>query len=227
VDETFPGISFSLSRVLKPADRRLDLLNLKYFATAVRSREFEGLKASAQFALAYNNGYVAVFENKSVLPRAFAVQAGGVRVLSTLESQIEQLRDPTFDPQKTVIVSKSYALPTDPAERSFTSDVKIVASGLNDRLIHTQSSDASVLVISQTYYPGWQATVDGIAAEVFPVDVALTGVAVPAGVHDVRLIFRPMSVKIGAVLTIAAAVFLLLCLFKTLNKSVIVAPLSW
>jgi uncharacterized membrane protein YfhO len=65
------------------------------------------------------------------------------------------------------------------------------------------------LVVSQTYYPGWQAAVDGIPTNVFRVDGTLTGVAVPAGTHEVRLVFRPLSFRIGLGLTMLSATILL------------------
>ncbi|HVM01845.1 MAG TPA: YfhO family protein [Acidimicrobiales bacterium] len=63
----------------------------------------------------------------------------------------------------------------------------------------------AVLVVSDTWFPGWQATVDGEAAPVLEVDHALRGVAVPAGEHRVELRFRPASFRAGAALSVATA----------------------
>jgi hypothetical protein len=53
------------------------------------------------------------------------------------------------------------------------------------------------LVISQTYDPDWQATVDGHPATLQPVDGILTGVTVPAGNHRVELVYRPQWFYFG------------------------------
>jgi len=41
------------------------------------------------------------------------------------------------------------------------------------------------MVLSQTFYPGWKALVDGTQTDVFPVDIAPTGIVLSAGTHDV------------------------------------------
>jgi uncharacterized membrane protein YfhO len=72
--------------------------------------------------------------------------------------------------------------------------------------IRAAAGEPSVLVVSQTYYPGWKAIVDGKATEVFPVNMTLTGVAVEPGTHDIRLVFDPMSFKVGAGLTLLSLI---------------------
>jgi uncharacterized membrane protein YfhO len=65
----------------------------------------------------------------------------------------------------------------------------------------TTSSDA-VLVLSQVWFPGWNATVDGQDVPVLRADAALTGILLRAGSHDVHFKFRPLSFTIGAAITI-------------------------
>ena len=60
--------------------------------------------------------------------------------------------------------------------------------------------DASVpcmLVLADAYYPGWQATIDGDPATIYPAYYALRAVAVPAGTHSVRFEYTPKSFWIG------------------------------
>ena len=52
---------------------------------------------------------------------------------------------------------------------------------------------------------------DGKPAEVFPADIALTGIALPSGIHTVELVFRPTTFIVGAGLTLSAA-FIIACL---------------
>jgi hypothetical protein len=63
--------------------------------------------------------------------------------------------------------------------------------------IRTTSERPGILVVADTYARGWVAEVDGIEAEVFPVDVALRGVALPAGSHSVVLRYRPIETYLG------------------------------
>ncbi|MGH9178733.1 MAG: YfhO family protein, partial [Acidimicrobiales bacterium] len=74
--------------------------------------------------------------------------------------------------------------------------------------VRTVGPAPSVLVLSDTWFPGWQATVDGRSAPVLRVDHALRGVAVPAGAHVVEFRYRPQSVRLGAAVTALTLVVL-------------------
>ncbi len=60
-----------------------------------------------------------------------------------------------------------------------------------------------VLVLSDQYYPGWEATVDGQAVPITRAFTALRAICVPAGEHTVAFVYRPMSFMLGLVLTVA------------------------
>ena len=64
---------------------------------------------------------------------------------------------------------------------------------------------AGLLVVSETAYPGWTATVDGAPAPVLSVDGVVMGVEVPAGAKQVVLEYRPGVLAAGAILSVAAA----------------------
>jgi uncharacterized membrane protein YfhO len=60
-----------------------------------------------------------------------------------------------------------------------------------------------LLVISQTYYPGWQAAVDGQPVQLWRADAVLSGVYLEAGEHQVTLAYRPPLLWLGIGLTLA------------------------
>ena len=71
-----------------------------------------------------------------------------------------------------------------------------------------------LLVLSDEYFPGWSATVNGHVARIYPTDVALRGVPVPAGSSTVELRYRPASFRNGLilfVLGILAVIYLASC----------------
>jgi hypothetical protein len=59
----------------------------------------------------------------------------------------------------------------------------------------------SLLVVSDVYYPGWRARVDGQESSVYRVDHALRGVLLEAGAHRVEFFFQPLSLFAGAAVT--------------------------
>jgi len=55
----------------------------------------------------------------------------------------------------------------------------------------------SMVILSDTYYPGWQAIVDGTPAKIYRVDCDMRGVVVSPGTHTIVMSYQPLSFKIG------------------------------
>ena len=72
--------------------------------------------------------------------------------------------------------------------------------------IHTQADQPGWIVIADTWYPGWQAWVDGRRAPVLRADYLFRGVPVDAGEHELRLVYQPVSFWLGAAITLITAV---------------------
>ncbi len=75
--------------------------------------------------------------------------------------------------------------------------------------LKTEAACRGLLVIADTYFPGWQAKVDGVAAAILEVNGAERGVVVEAGVHTVEMRYRPTSVITGAVLSLLGVLVVL------------------
>jgi uncharacterized membrane protein YfhO len=63
-----------------------------------------------------------------------------------------------------------------------------------------------VLVVSDAWYPGWSATVDGKPAPLLRADYALVGVALPAGRHVVELRFASRPTRAGLALSLLGVI---------------------
>jgi hypothetical protein len=63
-----------------------------------------------------------------------------------------------------------------------------------------------LLVVSDTFFPGWKADIDGRSVELYEVNGAMRGVVVPEGAHTVTMRYRPASVYFGAFLSLAGIV---------------------
>jgi len=72
--------------------------------------------------------------------------------------------------------------------------------------VRTHADGLRMLVLTDLYYPGWQAFVDGRPAPMYRANYAFRGVPVPGGDHVVQFEFRPLSFLIGA--TISGATLL-------------------
>jgi len=76
-------------------------------------------------------------------------------------------------------------------------------------VVRTDSERAGFLVLTQSLYPGWQATVDGAPARLLAADTLFQAVYLPAGQHRVEFAFRPRSLPLGEAISLAAAAVLL------------------
>ncbi len=59
----------------------------------------------------------------------------------------------------------------------------------------------AILVLSESYYPGWEAEIDGTKAKVLRANYVFRAVCVPEGGHTVVFTFRPASFSYGMALT--------------------------
>ncbi len=146
-------------------------------------------------------GYQAVLRNQDRPGRAWVTYAESVA--ATPEAARDRLFAPDFDPRKEVILEAppAHAYPSPPAAEPAT-------------LAHTEAPSSTrlevdvdlprpgILVVSESYYPGWRAWVDGSPAEILRADYLLRAVELDAGAHHVRFEYRPWSVRIGAALSL-------------------------
>jgi uncharacterized membrane protein YfhO len=82
-----------------------------------------------------------------------------------------------------------------------------------DRLeLAVDAKGDSILVVADTDYPGWEATVDGVETPILRANITFRALAVPAGSHTVVMRFRPRSARVGLLLSaLSVAVILALC----------------
>lgn len=62
----------------------------------------------------------------------------------------------------------------------------------------------SALIVSENYYPGWHATVDGKEAAIGRADFTLIGVELPAGARDIELVYSSATFERGKLITTVA-----------------------
>ena len=76
-------------------------------------------------------------------------------------------------------------------------------------VVATEARCPTYLVLTDLFYPGWQASVNGVAVETLAADTAFRGVPVPAGASVVTFEYSPRSFKIGVWLAVSGFVLLL------------------
>ncbi|MBI2954152.1 MAG: YfhO family protein [Chloroflexi bacterium] len=142
-----------------------------------------------------------VYENTKAMPRAWLTPAARV---AGRDDILQRLRAPDFDPKSVVLVEeKAGDLPEGGAVNFDGRVVQLTYPSPNEVLISTSSSSPAILFLSDVYYPGWKGFVDGRETEILRANYVFKSVVVPAGAHEVRLVFQPRTWKIGLVVSAA------------------------
>jgi uncharacterized membrane protein YfhO len=104
-----------------------------------------------------------------------------------------------IDPRRTALMTDdSPAL-----EQCEGDDVNLTARGVNRVRMHVRMNCRGMVVMSETFFPGWVARVDGREVPIYEVFGALRGTLVERGEHSLELHYKPLSVYGGAVITTA------------------------
>jgi len=98
-----------------------------------------------------------------------------------------------------------------------TDRVELVEHAAGRLAIRADMACAGMVVLSDTFYPGWRARVDNAPVSIFEVDGAMRGVLVPRGSHAITMRYRPASVIAGAALSICGV--LLAALLAAFSRS--------
>jgi hypothetical protein len=156
-----------------------------------------------RFQLIYQQFKWKIYENKMVLPRALVFY--DYTVIPQKEKSIKTIFNPMFPYRNKLIVTTtpSFSPQTSPATQA-----KIVDYNANDVEIITDTKKIGLLFLSDNYYPGWQATIDGKPVAILLADYSFRAVEVPSGKHIVRFAYRPMSFYVGAIITLLTAILL-------------------
>ncbi len=185
----------------------LNLLNVRYLVT-----QLDGLPYPNKNPEAFRKtktGRLTVYENLEAFPLAFTVH--NVDVRTTKEEALHALGSPGFDHRGTVLLSTPFdSGRLEPA--TGPEPVTVVEYGRNRVELDVTMTAPGLLVLTDMFYPGWQAEIDGAqSAEVLCADHLLRAVFVPKGNHRVRFAYRPASIRIGATISaLAWGVFALL-----------------
>jgi hypothetical protein len=163
-----------------------------------------------------HSGDVKIYENLAVLPRAYPVHQA--EIVADEAAAVAAIRASQFDPSQKVV---RLALDNEPAglislgQPSLQDRVTITSYQPERVELATSLATPGWLVLSDTYYPGWQATVDGQPVEILPANLMFRLIQLPAGQHTIIFEFIPRSLQIGALITLLAFLFLVAGLAKT------------
>lgn len=88
--------------------------------------------------------------------------------------------------------------------------VQLISYEPNRLTYHVSSAKGGVVVFSEIYYPGWQATIDGAPVDIARADYILRAMHVPSGSHTIEMWFEPQSIRVTETIAYVALALLVI-----------------
>jgi hypothetical protein len=158
---------------------------------------------------------VKIYENLEAFPRAFLVHR--VETVKDGSAALERIVALGSELRRVAVLEGSLpeGFPSSSlAEKKGSKEdrVQIIQYTARQVEVHVDASSPGLLVLGDTYFPGWKAYVDEKEATVYRADYLLKAVAVDKGSHRIVFFYQPLSFRVGLGLTAVAGVIILWCL---------------
>jgi hypothetical protein len=149
---------------------------------------------------AYAGEDMLIYENLEFLPKGFFVSE-----INVADSDMEQrsiLSSTSFKPHREAVINLLPNYRIDPYAVGTIQELDQTANRIEmDVQVDSKDMGGSLLVLTQSDYPGWRAWVDDEEVEILQTNFALQGIVVPDGFHHVNFIYRPNLYGLDLVLT--------------------------
>lgn len=186
-----------------------NLLNVRYVLT----HDSEPPPQDSELLLTAEG--LSLYENPRALPRAFF--ASRVITVENEAGALEAMKGPGFDQASAVITGSAGDqgepdLISNHYENGPPGEALVTEDRRNRVAIEATSANGGLLVLSDNYYPGWKAFIDGERAEVLRANHTMRAVRVPPGTHVVSFDFVPEAFKVSAYVSLVGAFAVLVAL---------------
>ncbi len=156
----------------------------------------------SQFSLLFNDGVYQVFRNNDAYPHAFLVgeyrvEPNPEKTLSILFKEVDQRKRIVLEERPQMKIAED--LQATSSIETYTAD-KIT--------LKTSATTNMLLFLSDNFYPGWKAFVDGKEAKVYRADYTFRAIEVPQGSHKITFSYVPLSFVLGVLGAISGLLFI-------------------
>lgn len=179
--------------LISTVPRAMDLLNVRYFMKPATAPEPGAVYQDADWKIC---------ENPQAYPRGWLVHE--VEVEPVPKSLLNRLGAQGMDLRRVALLSEPMDATPEPISASAPENVRFQSYEADSMELTVHAESRGLLVLSEVYYPGWQATVNDRPSRIREVDGALRGIVVGSGDNNIKLRYRPGSVMAGALLTACA-----------------------
>jgi hypothetical protein len=178
-----------------------NMLNAEYLVTRVPFENTPGFEFLWQ-GVDYTGTQRHVYRNENAFERVFFVDRYRVMPADEILGVLPAL------PGGGVDLSETALLETEPSIEPVSKEgarAVITDFGFNEIRIDATLPNPAILMLSEVFYPRWQAFVDGEAAEIIKANYILRAVPLAAGDHEVVFKYDSSLVRRGLLLSVSAS----------------------
>lgn len=194
--------------------RLLDLTNTKYFLTIKTdingdpdiNGNIPARFKNDRFKIAFEDKTTVVMESNSYLPRAFMVYDWDI--IGNDREILDNLLDANYPIDKKIILEEPTLVTKNLSTTRYQSRVVFESYNAENSAIRVNTPEGGFLFISDAYYPGWIAYVDGNKENILRADFAFRAVYVPKGEHTVTFLYKPASFFDGLKISLFSLLFI-------------------
>lgn len=175
-----PDISQPLgfNRIINPNKydtKIINMLGVKYILS------FSEIK-NPGYKKVFEEGETKVFENTYAIPRVLFVK--NIQIANSKQRVLDILFSSSFNPYETAIIEDTNGVIQ--ADKDYTAGIITHSSFSSNRVeVKTENKKEGFLVVFDTYYPSWHATIDGEEVPIYITNFNFKGIEVPKGKHVV------------------------------------------
>jgi uncharacterized membrane protein YfhO len=173
---------------------------------------FSSKVLNIKYALIKDTNEFEVITADKIMPRATLIKKV---TIMPLEKQMEYIKKTDFDPQQEILLESP--LKTNSASDLRIEDNNVIITKYQPNRIELtcNSIENQILVLSELYYPGWNAYIDGKKQQIFRADYLLRAIPVAQGNHNVVFVYKPKSLLIGGAITALTLLVIIIILLKS------------
>jgi hypothetical protein len=144
----------------------------------------------------YTDGQTTLRAVVDALPRAYFVTQA--RPAPDYQAALSTLLAPDFDPGREVVIMDAKPAATAESGPPERIDATIEIDSPQQVALRVETSGPGWLVLTDTWYPGWQATVDGQPARIWQANAAFRAVRLEQrGLHQIAFVYKPRTFTFG------------------------------
>lgn len=178
--------------------RWLDLTGTRY---VVAEHPVEGA-ANMGLTRVLDDGHALLYSYSRALPRATIIRRP--LVIGEPEAALARVIAPDFDPRAQALVDAEPVSQVQGGPPAREDRVAFLQKSPEHGVLAVQLVAPALVVVSDAYYPGWLASVDGNPVRIYRANYAFRAVYLPAGRHEVHFEYKPWSVRAGVTITAVA-----------------------